>query len=207
LHFCCSLVVKESDNVRKGIIALRLAALLGSRYLCRFLSRGGCALHTFEQTGPGVGALGFGALSALGRSLLCLLLGIFLFVPGLMKPKELLVPLLAGAIGIGAGIGGLWRNRKNRKTPFETSAALLFKSIGSIASVDGIRILFSDLCMMLSSENIAYENFEGVFISRDLYLFTYGEKALLLQKKDLTDADPCAFEDFLAEKFKVLYRI
>jgi len=140
-------------------------------------------------------------------SLLCLLLGIFLFVPGLMKPKELLVPLLAGAIGIGAGIGGLWRNRKNRKTPFETSAALLFKSIGSIAPEDRIRILFSDLCMMLSSENIAYENFEGVFISRDLYLFTYGEKALLLQKKDLTDADPCAFEDFLAEKFKVLYRI
>ena len=37
--------------------------------------------------------------------IVCLVLGIFLFVPGLLKPQELLVPLLAGAF------------ERTRKTP------------------------------------------------------------------------------------------
>ena len=39
-------------------------------------------------------------------SIICLCCGIFLFVPGLMEPEELRVPLYAGAIGIGTGVGG-----------------------------------------------------------------------------------------------------
>lgn len=35
---------------------------------------------------------------------ICLVLGVFLFVPGLIKPQELLVPLLAGAFAIMIGI-------------------------------------------------------------------------------------------------------
>jgi len=34
------------------------------------------------------------------------------------------VPLLVGAIAIGAGIGGLWRSRKNKKNLFDKSAIL-----------------------------------------------------------------------------------
>ena len=33
-------------------------------------------------------------------SIICLVLGVFLFVPGLIKPQELLVPLLVGAFAI-----------------------------------------------------------------------------------------------------------
>jgi len=32
------------------------------------------------------------------KSIICLLLGIFLFVPGMMEPQELLIPLLVGAV-------------------------------------------------------------------------------------------------------------
>lgn len=53
------------------------------------------------------------------KSIVCLALGFFLFIPSLVKPQELLVPLLAGVIAIGAGIGGLWRSRKHKKNPFD----------------------------------------------------------------------------------------
>lgn len=45
-----------------------------------------------------------------------LALGIFLFVPGVMKPKELFVPLIVGAIGIGAGIALCFGARLKRRT-------------------------------------------------------------------------------------------
>lgn len=38
--------------------------------------------------------------------------GVFLLMPALMDPQELLVPLLVGAAGYGAGIVTLWRNKR-----------------------------------------------------------------------------------------------
>ena len=38
------------------------------------------------------------------------LLGVFLLLPGLMDPKTLLLPLIVGAVGFGAGTVILWRN-------------------------------------------------------------------------------------------------
>lgn len=40
------------------------------------------------------------------------MLGVVLLMPGLMAPKELLFPLLVGAIGFGTGTVSLWRNRR-----------------------------------------------------------------------------------------------
>ena len=41
-------------------------------------------------------------------SMLCLVLGIVLLVPGLMEPGELFVPLVAGAVAVVSGVMGLW---------------------------------------------------------------------------------------------------
>ena len=57
--------------------------------------------------------------------IVCLVLGIFLFVPGLLKPQELLVPLLAGAFAILIGVFYLYSVRKNKKNPFDKSAKIL----------------------------------------------------------------------------------
>lgn len=38
--------------------------------------------------------------------------GVFLLMPGLMDPQELLIPLLVGAVGYGAGVVTLWRTRR-----------------------------------------------------------------------------------------------
>ena len=40
------------------------------------------------------------------------LLGEFLLLPGLMEPRELLIPLAAGAVCFAAGVVTLWRNRR-----------------------------------------------------------------------------------------------
>jgi S-adenosylmethionine:tRNA ribosyltransferase-isomerase len=54
-----------------------------------------------------------------------LALGLFLFIPGLMKPDELTGPLLIGAVGIVAGIFNLLNIKKHRKAPFDRAAISL----------------------------------------------------------------------------------
>lgn len=58
------------------------------------------------------------------NSIVCLAAGIFLLGPGLVKPQELFVPLLAGTAALIIDVG-LWCSRKNKKNPFDKSANLL----------------------------------------------------------------------------------
>lgn len=39
-------------------------------------------------------------------------LGLFLLIPGILEPEKLRIPLLAGAIAVGAGMAVLWRNQR-----------------------------------------------------------------------------------------------
>ena len=75
-------------------------------------------------------------------SIVCLALGIFLFVPGIMEPKKLFVPLLVGVLAIGASIGGLWRSRKHKKNPFDKSAKLLLEKRGTLSTTQYIVVSF-----------------------------------------------------------------
>ena len=127
-------------------------------------------------------------------SILCLAVGIFLFVPGLMKPQELLVPLLAGAVALGAGIGGLWRSRKRRKTPFDKSAKKLLAGKDQITAEDAVMVTFSEDGMSFptgsgNTESVPYSGFECAIETADLFLFVYGERITVLQKTDLTEGD------------------
>lgn len=132
-------------------------------------------------------------------STVCLVLGIVLFVPGLMQPKELLVPLLMGAVGIGAGIGGFYRSRKNKKTAFERSAERLLAPLRELE--DGLRICFSEEGMQLSEEEtVPYDGFEYVIETEELLLLTYDARVSVLKKDDLTDADPAELASFLSER-------
>lgn len=127
-------------------------------------------------------------------SVICLFLGLVLFIPGLMEPQKLLIPLLAGAIGIGTGIGGLIRSGKN-SSPFTRSAKKLMKLY-----VVGAKITFSDSGMILPEEaDIPYSSMEAVIETRDCLFLVFGERYLLLQKKDCRD-DLAAFLLFLNEK-------
>ena len=77
-------------------------------------------------------------------AVLCLVLGIFLFVPGVTDPQELLVPLIAGALAIIIGILYLWRSRKHRKNPFDRSAQKLLAGKETLSTQSPVTVTFSE---------------------------------------------------------------
>lgn len=139
-------------------------------------------------------------------SILCILIGIFLFVPGIVKPQELLVPLLVGAVAIGAGIGGLWRSRKHKKNPFDKSAKLLLAGKDE-AFAELVEVEFSESGMTIptekgETETISYDKFECVIETEDSILCVFEERVTLLQKCDLVGGAPEEFCAFCAEKVR-----
>lgn len=145
-------------------------------------------------------------------SIVCLALGIFLFVPGLVKPQELLVPLLVGAVAIGAGIGGLWRSRKNKKNPFDKSAKKLLAGKDTFSAEQSIEVSFSEEGMILPTDNggaesVPYSNFECIIEATDIFLLVYDTRVTVLQKHDLITNTADEFRGFISNKvakFKTL---
>ena len=137
-----------------------------------------------------------------------LALGIFLFVPGIMKPAELFFPLVVGAVAIASGIGALWRSRKNKKSPFDKSAKLLFEQRNTIPSEQKSNVIFSEDGMTITSETksetnnefVEYSEFENIISTKDIILLIYKEKCILLQKKELVSENANAFCEFISIK-------
>lgn len=138
-------------------------------------------------------------------SAICLALGIFLLVPGLMEPQELFVPLLAGAAAAGVGIGGLWRSRKHKKSRFDRSADILLEGTQVVSSDPPAVVSFSESGVTLPAgqgggEPIPYGGFERVIETSDGVLLVFDTRAAVLQKRDLTSGTWEAFREFLMEK-------
>ena len=116
-----------------------------------------------------------------------LALGILLFVPGVMKPKELFIPLIVGAIGIGAGIGALLRGKIKKKNRFDKPARQLW---GQFKDKAGAAVTFTDSEMVITSgddtEHTPYSDFEYIIETSDLFLVTFVGKVIVLQKNTLT---------------------
>ena len=140
-------------------------------------------------------------------SILCLAAGIILVVPGLMEPKELLVPLVAGAAAVVLGASGLWRTRKNREKPFDRSARLLLEGKDQTPEIPAPVVSFSDEGMSLSSQGeaafIPYSDFESTWETEDTLLLVFGQRVTLLQKRDLVQGDFSGLSRLLAEKVAV----
>lgn len=145
-------------------------------------------------------------------SVICLAAGVLLFVPGLMKPQELTVPLLVGAVSIGAGIGGLLRGRIKRKDPFDRPARLLLAGKEEIAPDPALTVSFSGEGMTIpaadgGTECVPYGDFECVVEAADILLLVYGDRVTLLQKKDMTAGDIDFLRRLLTEKIAEYHSI
>ena len=140
-------------------------------------------------------------------SILCLAAGVILVVPGLMEPKELLVPLVAGAAAVVLGASGLWRTRKNREKPFDRSARLLLEGKDQTPESPAPVVSFSDEGMSLSGQGeaafIPYSDFESTWETEDTLLLVFGQRVTLLQKQDLVQGDFSGLSRLLAEKVAV----
>ena len=144
-------------------------------------------------------------------SILCLAAGVILVVPGLMEPKELLVPLVVGAAAIVLGITRLWLTRKNREKPFDRSALLLLEGKDQAPENPAPLVSFSDQGMSLSAKSetefIPYSDFESAWETEDALLLVFGQRVTLLQKRDLVQGDFSGLSRLLAEKVAAYQRM
>lgn len=130
-----------------------------------------------------------------------LALGIFLFVPGVMKPRELFVPLIVGAIGIGAGIGALLRGKVKKKNRFDKPARQLWEQF---KDKTGATVTFTDSEMLITSdddtEHTPYSDFEYIIETNDLLQVTFSGKIIVLQKSTLISGNHFPFSEFISGK-------
>ena len=83
---------------------------------------------------------------------LCLALGVFAFVPGVMEPRNL--PLfLAGGLGIAAGLVSLLGGRRRKKNPFTAAARTLLEGQNRVLA--GQPVLFSEEGMTLAGRHFS----------------------------------------------------
>ena len=138
-----------------------------------------------------------------------ILAGLFLAVPGLMEPKELRTPLIAGAFFMLLGVSSLLRRRPaRRKGSFRQAAAGMLQNTAALATMS-VQVVFDDDGMKVITQederSVSYAEMEMLIETPQLYLLTYGGKATLLQKKDLT-GDAEAFVGFLSAHALSVYQ-
>ena len=130
-----------------------------------------------------------------------ILAGLFLAIPGMMEPKELRIPLITGVLSVLLGVLYLLSTRPVKKNDsFRQAAVKLLQSM-SHAETANVQVVFDDDGMKVNTQDstriVPYDEMEMLIETPRLYLLTYGGRATLLQKKDLT-GDTQAFVGFLS---------
>jgi len=134
-------------------------------------------------------------------SIVCIGLGVFLIVPGLMQPEELKAVLFAGAIAIGAGVGGLKRASKNKKIVFADAAEKLKKQISE--SIGKYSVEFIDVNMQIKGkrecEDVPYDEIECIIEMESGFAVIFNERILVLFKSDM-EVNDGKFDEFIKER-------
>ncbi len=133
------------------------------------------------------------------NGIICIALGIFLFVPGVMAPKELFVPFVVGAFAIVFGISAVIP-RKTNGEKFEKKAKKLAKAINSSIKPED-SVVFNEEGIFENGEVLMqYENLENVIENRSIFMVCDGMKIMVLRKVDLVLGTPEEFKIFVEEK-------
>lgn len=134
---------------------------------------------------------------------LFLVMGIFLFVPGIMKPQELPGPLVAGFLAIVLGILYLRRDDR-KKTSFVKKAKKLLEKLNASMEGQKLRLIFYDAELAISGvgddKKISYVGMECALETKDLYGLIFENQIILLQKQELLLGSAEDFTKALKEK-------
>lgn len=134
---------------------------------------------------------------------LLLVMGIFLFVPGIMKPQELPVPLVAGFLAIVLGVLYLRRDDR-KKNSYEKKAKKLLEKMNASMESQKLRLVFRDTALVMSGvgeeKKISYSAVECALETADLFGLIYENQIVLLQKKELLLGTTEEFAQQLEEK-------
>lgn len=119
---------------------------------------------------------------------LFLVMGIFLFVPGIMKPQELPLPLVVGFLAIVLGVLYLRRDGE-KKNAYEKKAKQLLEKMNTSMESQKLRLVFGDTELAMSGagedKKISYGTIECALETADLFGLIYENQLVLLQKKEL----------------------
>jgi len=119
---------------------------------------------------------------------LLLVMGIFLFVPGIMKPQELLVPLVVGFLAIVLGVLYL-RKDDRKKASYEKKAKKLLENMNASMEGQKLRLVFGDTELTMSGagedKKVFCADMECALETKDLFGLIYENQLVLLQKKEL----------------------
>ncbi len=143
-----------------------------------------------------------------------LALGVFLLVPGIMKPGELTVPLIVGAIAVILGCRRLFGKyvsaEQKMQKRYETSARQLLTSLNNAQTSGAPTLSFDEDAMTMTTPNgseevIPYTAMEYVIEEEDIIVITFGTKITVIRQAEITEGEIDAFLPFMAEKTTVLY--
>ena len=125
--------------------------------------------------------------------------GIFLLIPGLMKPAELTVPLIVGAFSLINGIFAVLP-RKTDEEKNKRKAKKLINAINSSLNHSDTVIFNGEAVFENGSLLMEYEDFEPPIECRNVWFFCDGTKILVLRKSDLVLGKAEDFTAFIEEK-------
>ena len=135
------------------------------------------------------------------NGIICIALGIFLFVPGIVAPKELFVPMIAGAFAIVLGIFAVIP-RKTNAEKFLKKAKKLAKAINSSLKPEDTVVFGEEGIFENGTLLMEYENLENLIENRSVFLVCDGTKIMVLRKTDMVIGNPEEFGLFIEDKTK-----
>ncbi|MBE6899414.1 MAG: hypothetical protein E7479_01935 [Ruminococcaceae bacterium] len=131
--------------------------------------------------------------------IICIALGFFLFVPGLVKPDELFVPLVVGAVAMITGISAVIPRKTNAER-YLKKAKKLAKAINSSIEKDDT-VVFGDSGIFENGALLMkYEELENLIENRSIFLVCGGTKIMVLRKTDMVSGNPEEFGIFIESK-------
>lgn len=134
---------------------------------------------------------------------LFLVMGIFLFVPGIMKPQELPVPLVVGFFAIIMGVLYLRRDDR-KKNSYEKKAKQLLNKMNSSMEGQKLRLIFYDNELAISGagedKKVPYAGMECTLETKELYGLIFDNQIILLQKQELLLGSKEALSKLLQEE-------
>ena len=129
---------------------------------------------------------------------LIVLMSLFLFIPSITSPKELLVPLILSSITMVIGLFFVFSCSGSYDKRLKKSAHLLVKSFENVKNYD---IAFKDDGIDLNKADfIKYSDIKLLTKTQDFYVIFYRENVTVFPINTLNNFSNDLFEEFLFDK-------
>ncbi|WP_312939401.1 hypothetical protein [Oscillibacter sp.] len=118
------------------------------------------------------------------------ILGLFALIPGIMAPKELMSVLIAGAVAFLLGIFYLIQPRIDSDKRLHKETERIWSGYRSLDAGKRKKVSFQDTGIWENDRKIvSFEDLLQAVFCRDIILVNWEKSFILLQKKDLQNAD------------------